>query len=224
LAAAPRGEPATPAAEEPTPQPRQQTAAFLPPTDPEPRLPAEAARPLPGDPDAIVAGANEYFNSFNSLSGRFTQISSDGRKQSGQLYLLRPGRMRFDYNAPSALQILADGQHIAIRNTKSGKQEIYPLSQTPVKFLLNRRIRLDKDLRLIRAWAEQDAAMITLEDHSTFGGTVRVTLFFDRAMTRLKSWDVTDTQGKKTTTVLADLSMNPEIAAAEFVIPMAYRN
>ena len=205
---------------EPAAPQQPQVVAVAPPT----ARAVEARSTRPTNPDEILGRANQFFNSFNTLSGNFTQIGSDGRQQTGQIYLLRPGRMRFDYNAPSALQIVADGRHVAVRNTQSGRQDLYPLSQTPLKFLLAREVRLDNNLRLIRAWTERDGTMLTLEDHSTLGGTARITLFFDPAVTRLKSWDVTDTQGKKTSVALSNLSMNEGIRADHFVIPNKYRN
>jgi len=204
--------------ENPT-QPAPPPSRMQPVSQDTPKNPVSQTLTRPDDPREIVARANDYFNGFRSLSGSFTQVSSNGKKQTGQLYLLRPGRMRFDYDAPSALQLVADGQHVAIRNTSSGRQDLYPLSQTPLKFLLNSQTRLDRDLKVVRAWAEKDGTVLTLEDRSTLGGTSRITLFFDPTMQKLKSWDVTDTQGKKTSVYLGRLSMNTSVDAADFVIP-----
>ena len=176
------------------------------------------------NPAEIVSLANRYFNTFDTLSGSFTQISHDGRKQNGQLLLLRPGRMRFDYNAPSALQIISDGHNVAIRNTSNNRQDLYPLSQTPLKFLLRKEIRLDTDLKVITARADNNGAMVTVEDRSTLGGTARITLFFNSSVTTLKSWDVTDAQGKKTTVLLRGLQFNHKIHPENFVIPIKYRD
>lgn len=181
-----------------------------------------AARPV--TQSEIISSANQFFNSFTTLSGRFTQINHDRQKQTGSVHILRPGRMRFDYNAPSTLQIIADGQNVAIRNTKTARQELYPLSQTPIQFLLKREIRLDRDLKIINTRADRQETIITVEDRSTLGGTARITLFFNPAITTLKSWDVTDAQGRKTTVILNNIQMNSGVGAENFVIPMKYRN
>ncbi len=71
----------------------------------EPKV-AAVATPAPitadaNDPATVLAQANAYFNGITTLTGGFTQIGPDGRRIGGKLTLAKPGRLRFDYDAPS---------------------------------------------------------------------------------------------------------------------------
>ena len=58
---------------------------------------------------AGVPEVEKYFNSIRTLQARFVQSNPNGSVVQGTLYLRRPGRMRFEYDAPSQLKIVADG-------------------------------------------------------------------------------------------------------------------
>ncbi len=60
-------------------------------------------------PPPVLAQANAYFNGITTLTGSFMQIGADGRRIGGKLTLAKPGRLRFDYDQPSPLEVVADG-------------------------------------------------------------------------------------------------------------------
>lgn len=162
--------------------------------------------------------ANAYFNRFETLSGTFSQISGDGRKTTGRLYVQRPGRLRFDYDSPSPLEIIADGKSVAVRDRKLVTQDLYILSQTPLKFLVQDRIDLKKDVILNAVKVETDAVAFQLEDRSTLGGTSKITLIFDSQVQALKRWHIVDPQGFDTNVQLSDLQINKKLDQKLFAI------
>ena len=164
------------------------------------------------DTAAIIQKANAYFNSVRAMSADFTQIGADGRQTSGKFYLQKPGRLRFVYDAPSPLEIIADGKSVAVRNRKVAKQDLYFIGQTPLKFLLNSQIDLAKDTKVLEAKSGPDQAYVKIEDKATFGGTSRIQLFFDAKTFALTRWVVLDPQGFETKVSLAkvDLQAKPD--------------
>ncbi len=164
------------------------------------------------DTAAIIQKANGYFNSVRMMSADFTQIGADGRQTTGKFYLQKPGRLRFVYDAPSPLEIIADGRSVAVRNRKVAKQDLYFIGQTPLKFLLNSQIDLAKDTKVLEAKSGLDQAYVKIEDKATFGGTSRIQLFFDAKTFALTSWVVLDPQGFETKVSLAkvDLQAKPD--------------
>jgi outer membrane lipoprotein-sorting protein len=76
----------------------------------------------------------KFFNSTATLVGKFHQIGPDGSKTEGVFYMQRPGRVRFQYEEPSPIELVSDGSSIAVRNRTLATQDIYPLSQTPLRF------------------------------------------------------------------------------------------
>jgi outer membrane lipoprotein-sorting protein len=116
------------------------------------------------------------------------------------------------------LEIIADGKSVALRDRKLATQDLYALSQTPLKFLVADRIDLRRDVTIKSARLEAGFYTVIIEDRSTFGGTSRITLTFDPKVTALRRWVVTDPQGYDTTVTLSNLVTSKPLDDKLFVI------
>lgn len=150
----------------------------------------------------IVDRANAYFTAMTSLVASFTQVNGEGQRLGGTLYLQRPGKVRFDYDPPTTLEVVADGSSVAVRDTKLATQDLYSIAQTPLKFLLRDKVDLNQDTTITGIVAEPDSVRIALEDRSTLGGTSRILLYFDPQIQTLTQWRILDPQGIQTTVLL----------------------
>ncbi|WP_245435397.1 outer-membrane lipoprotein carrier protein LolA [Microvirga calopogonii] len=162
--------------------------------------PVALGQPLPNS--TVVERANAYFTNLTTLVADFTQIGGDGRRQGGTLYLQRPGKVRFEYDPPATLEVIADGRSLAVRDRKLATQDLYSISQTPLKFLLREQVNLGRDIRITGITNDGDSVRIGLEDSSTLGGTSRITLTFDPQVEHLSQWRIVDAQGFQTVVVL----------------------
>ncbi len=188
-----------------TPPVRPTTLPKAPPAT----SPAPAAAPAPkNETPPSLDRINGYFNTMRGLQADFVQLSPDGRKFGGVLYLLRPGRMRFEYHPPAALEIVADGRSVAIRDRKlKTPPDIYFIGQTPLKFLLAPKIDVAKDSKVTDLKRVGADIVLTLEDKSTLGGTSRIRVVFEGESYALKEWTVTDPQGNDTRVTLSNLNL-----------------
>jgi outer membrane lipoprotein-sorting protein len=215
------------AAESPSPPTR---VAAAPPQRPSPApATAPAAMPLSiaarttpkiemlGEGE-IIQRANRFFTNLGTLTADFTQIGGDGRRLTGTLYLQRPGKLRFEYDRPATLEVIADGSSVAVRDRKLSTQDIYPISQTPLKFLLRERVNLGQDIRVTGVSNDGDAVRIQLEDRSTLGGTSKIILFFDPKVETLTQWRITDPQGFQTTLMLNNVERIAQLDQQLFII------
>jgi outer membrane lipoprotein-sorting protein len=166
----------------------------------------------------IVARANAFFTNLKTLVADFTQVSGDGRRVGGTLYLQRPGKVRFEYDKPSTLEVVADGSSVAVRDTKLATQDLYSIAQTPLKFLLRERVNLGQDIAITGIAREGDGILISLEDRSTLGGTSRIVLYFDRPVESLSQWRIVDAQGYQTMVVLNKMDRPQRVDQSLFVI------
>ena len=180
--------------------------------------PAAAAVAGEADDATVIAQANAYFNGMTTLTGNFVQVGPDGRRIGGKLTLAKPGRLRFDYDQPSPLEIVADGTSVAVKDRKLGTQDLYFISQTPLKFLLREKIDLARDLSVTDVANDPGGLRISLEDRSTLGGTSRIQLFFDPEVKTLSQWRITDPQGYQTTVQLANLQKGRPVEGSLFFI------
>lgn len=177
-----------------------------------------AAVAEPADAATVLAQANAYFNGITTLTGSFMQIGADGRRIGGKLTLAKPGRLRFDYDQPSPLEVVADGTSVAVRDRKLNTQDLYFIAQTPLKFLLREKIDLARDLTVTDVANDPTGVRINLEDRATLGGTSKIQLFFDPEVKTLSQWRITDPQGYITTVTLSNLQRGKSVDGSLFFI------
>jgi outer membrane lipoprotein-sorting protein len=164
-----------------------------------------AAAALKPEQRALVDKVNRYLSSVQTLQGKFVQVGGDGRRTTGDFYLAKPGRVRFEYDDPSPIELVADGTSVVVRDRTLATQDVYPLSQTPLRFLLADRVDLTKDTNVIAAYADDMFVTVVLEERNTLVGTSRLMIMFDAKNMQLKQWTVTDPQGYDTTVAVYDL-------------------
>jgi outer membrane lipoprotein-sorting protein len=163
------------------------------------------AGPLTEQQRALVQKINVYLTSVRTLIGDFVQIGPDGKRSEGKFYLQKPGRVRFEYDPPNPLELISDGQSVAIRDRKLATQDLLLLSQTPLRFLLSEHLDLLKEGNLVNVYSDDVFVTVVLDEKQTLGGTHRLTLMFNAQNMQLRQWTVTDPQGFDTTVALYNL-------------------
>jgi outer membrane lipoprotein-sorting protein len=168
-----------------------------------------AAPPKIATMDAATAvdRANAWFNASPTMVSDFVQIGADGKRTEGKLYVLKPGKLRFEYASPATLEIVADGTSVAVRDRRLATQDVYFIGQTPLKFLLKEQIDIARDTRILGVQLEAKATTISIEDKATFGGVSRLNLVFDAQTSALKQWTVIDPQGYETLVTLSNVDL-----------------
>ena len=147
--------------------------------------------------DQVLVEVSKYLNQLRSVQGRFTQTNANGSKSRGEYYLVRPGRIRFDYEGSDAM-VLADGINVGVFDPKSSLiVQRYPLKTTPLRFLLRDRIDLTQQ-NLSRGTASRNGyTYVTLQDPRA-PGDGSMTLELRNKPPTLTSWTTTDKAGQKT--------------------------
>jgi outer membrane lipoprotein-sorting protein len=164
-----------------------------------------AATALDGDRRALVGRLSAYLSSVKTMVGDFVQVGPNGQRTKGQFYIQKPGRVRFDYQPPTPIDIIADGESVAVRDRNLATQDLYPLSQTPLRFLLSQRIDLLRDTNIVGVYSDDTFATVVIEESQPLVGTNRLMLMFDAKDLQLKQWVITDPQGFDTTVAVYNL-------------------
>ncbi len=159
------------------------------------------------DQQIALAHINAYFNSFRTMQGQFIQFGPNGEQSEGVFFLERPGRIRFHYRPPSHLDIIADGSSVAVKDGSTNTQNLYPLSKTPLRYLLASHIDLTNENLVDSVREEPDLISVLIVQKS---GLVdgKLTLIFDRKTYELRQWIVTDAQGLNTAVAIYNVSLN----------------
>jgi outer membrane lipoprotein-sorting protein len=160
---------------------------------------------LSGDESAFVQKLSEKINSIKTLQGEFTQIGPDGSMAEGFFVLDRPGKLLFRYSPPVRMDIIADGTALMIHNKKADTRDIWPISQTPLRFLLENNINLQQDSKVLDVSGDDDLMSVVMEE-TTPAGTGRITLVVSKETLDIRQWTVVDPQGLETTIALFNLA------------------
>jgi outer membrane lipoprotein-sorting protein len=218
--------PAPPPAPAPAPEnaPIQQGASNAPANSWQTDLAADQTPASPEAKSKIIADVNNYFNSMTNLQGTFIQTDPDSKQKRGKFYFQRPGKVRFDYGAPSKLRIISNGEYLAIEDHDLNTSDRYPLEMTPFRLLLSPKVDLENDANIISVDQGSDVAVLTVEDKKG-DGSGRIRLFFNKPNMSLREWIVTDAQGLSTRIEVSNLETDKQVAANffEFSKDMAFK-
>jgi outer membrane lipoprotein-sorting protein len=179
-----------------------------------------SAAALSSEQRSIVERVNNYLSTMQILSGKFVQVGPDGRRTQGTFYISKPGKVRFEYDDPSPIELIADGQSVVVRDRNLATQDVYPLSQTPLRFLLADHVDLTKDTSLVAVYADDVFVTVVVEEKNGVVGTSRLMIMFNAKDMQLKQWTVTDPQGYDTTVAVYNLDTskrpNPDMFKIDY--------
>jgi outer membrane lipoprotein-sorting protein len=180
---------------------------------------AAAAIPSAAFANAIPLGdLSGYLNQMQTAQSPFTQINGDGSVSTGTVYIHRPGRVRFDYDGDDLL-VMAGGSQVAIFDGRaSGPPEQYPLSETPLRIILQRNVNLGQSGMVSEHSFDGTSTRVVARDpqRPNIGS---ITLVFTPNPIELRQWIITDEGGSQTTVILGALEQGGRIPASYFSIP-----
>lgn len=160
-----------------------------------------------------------YLDELDNLAGTFLQIDQQGNSSTGRFLMKRPGLMRFDYDPPQKLKVVADGKWLAVQEVPGEKADRYPLSQTPLPIFWGKESLTDKAQYISKLDVFDSAAEMLLQDPTgDFPGYARLTFNYQGTAetTLLRSWHVVDAQGQAITIILNDLQKRENIDKEDF--------
>jgi outer membrane lipoprotein-sorting protein len=165
--------------------------------------PAHAApTPLAGaDRAKAISIANQALNIAGPLQGRFVQIGPNNVPINGMFYLQRPGKVRFAYDAPSAMAIVSDGAVVSLEDRALKTVNRMPLKTTPLNLLLKRDVNLERDTNVTNVAREGATLFIGVRERRS-DSNGELTLVFDEPSRELRQWRVQDRAGNITITAL----------------------
>ncbi len=157
-----------------------------------------------------------YLNGLTTAKAKFTQISDDGSLATGQLYLHRPGRARFEYDPPNGGTVVAGGGAVVIHDPKSNQPpETYPLKRTPLSLILDRNVDLGRANMVVGHGFDGTATVVRAQDpeNPEYGS---IELMFTDTPVELRKWVIHDGAGGQTTVILGDLVADVDLGSSLF--------
>jgi len=160
---------------------------------------------------------SDYLNGIHTMRGGFTQIGPQGQIEQGKFYILKPGKMRFDYDPPVPTLVISDGISVAVYNTKLNTADRYPLSSTPLSLLLSNHLDLRTDNEITNVQRQPGQLIVTAKS-SGKRATGNITIVFTDPGLELRQWTIVDAQALPTTVSLTNVEQGIPLPESAFQI------
>ena len=151
--------------------------------------------------DELIVRAENSIKNISTLQAEFTQISSDGSFAIGKLYFRRPFQMRLEYNVEQPFNLITTRNLLIVDEPENKQITNYPLSETPLAFLLEEDFSLTANEFLTQSMIHNGLAEISLRKE-TGDRAGELILLFEPNQMNLRGWKIIDAMGVKTKVTL----------------------
>jgi outer membrane lipoprotein-sorting protein len=166
--------------------------------------PAPVPAPLTQQDTLELQRIAAYLNGIRTMTAHFRQTANNGGVSTGRLWVARPGRMRFEYEPPTPITLLADSASVYYWDQQLNQTSKYELRDTPAWFFLRDPISFGPDVVVTRFERFAGGMRVTVVE-SARPDAGSLTLDFTENPVTLRQWTVIDQQGKRTVVSLSDL-------------------
>lgn len=157
-----------------------------------------------------------YLNKLVTAKADFTQINADGSTSTGEIFIRRPGRIRFDYDPPDTSLVIASQGQVVIFDGKSNQTpERFPLIKTPLSLILANNVNLRRARMVVGHTFDGTSTSVIAQDpkHPEYG---RIQMVFGGDPVELQQWIVTDGTGQNTVVILGEFQTGISLSARVF--------
>lgn len=182
------------------------TAAFL----------VAAASPVLAQGQNVVAEVEKYFNSLRTLQSRFVQSNPGGTVVQGTLSVRRPGRMRFEYDPPSQLKIVADGLQVTMWDPANRDFGQWPIGWTAASFLVKEPMVLQGGDLVVEKVDRADGMLHLTMSQARKPQEGKVIVRLSENPMTLRGWTIIDNRGQQVNVSLSNPQSGMQLADSLF--------
>ena len=164
--------------------------------------PPSAVQLAPQD-SAALQRVTAYLQGIHTMTARFQQAVANGGDATGYLWLQRPGRMRFQYDPPNQLLMIADSFNVYYWDPDLKQMSTVALKSTPAWFLLRDPISFTDGVTVTRFEHSGNAVRVTVVQTAE-PDQGSLTMEFTENPLVLRHWTVVDQKGKVTHVSLSE--------------------
>jgi outer membrane lipoprotein-sorting protein len=175
-----------------------------------------AAAQLSAADQADLARIEAYLNGMRTLKARFLQVAPDGSTAEGVAWLERPGRMRFQYDPPSPLLLVAGHGLFFFHDSQINQTTNLPLDATPLGLLLQDNLHLSGAVTVMGIERLPGQIQVTMV-RTASPGDGSLTLVFSDAPLALRQWSVVDARQQETRVTLFNIELGGSFDQKLFV-------
>ena len=149
----------------------------------------------------------------NNLSFNFIQII-DNKNESGKCIIKYPKKIWCKYDNSNKKIIVSNGKSLVIKTANKGSYYLYPLSKTPLVFLLNKEYLISK-MNILEPKEINNKYL----NFKIFENNNEINIFFDKKNLSLVGWQTEDIYQNLAVTFISSVKINQEINNKIFILP-----
>ena len=149
----------------------------------------------------------------NNLSFNFIQTIND-ESEDGKCIIEYPKKIFCEYSNPSKKKLVSNGKSLVIKTSNKGSYYRYPLSKTPLEYLLDKEYLISK----IEELEPRDIDKKYL-NFKIFENNNEINIFFDKKNLNLIGWQTVDIYQNLSITFLSSIVKNQDLNKEIFILP-----
>lgn len=158
----------------------------------------------------------EYLSKLTTIVSDFTQVAPDGSLASGKFFLERPGKMRWQYNPPTPILIIADGKQLVFYDMELQQVSYFPMDSTLIAFLAEPVIRFNGNVGITAVEETHNVIRVTLAQRDKPSEGSLMLELSDRPLL-IRNMVVTDATNQVTTVSLNDAKFGTRLDKKLFI-------
>jgi outer membrane lipoprotein-sorting protein len=151
--------------------------------------------------------------STNNLSFNFLQTIND-KSEDGNCIIEYPKKIFCEYNNSSKKKLVSNGKSLVIKTSNKGSYYRYPLSRTPLEFLLDKEYLISKIEELEPRDIDNKYLNFRIIENNN-----EINIFFDKKDLNLIGWQTKDIYQNLSITFISSVKKNQEIDSKIFKLP-----
>lgn len=165
---------------------------------------------LTADERAVVERVRASLNELVTMEATFRQVDGAGNAATGRFWLHRPGRLRFEYDPPNPVLIVARGSFLVHFDKELKESHYLDQDDTPAWFLLSKEVQFDDNI-IIRAVSQDERRIGITAQQKGREEDGAITLWFQRSPFRLLGWSMVNAGGGQVHLTLLEQTVGGEI-------------
>lgn len=165
---------------------------------------------------AMIEKLEAYLSGISTIVSEFTQVAPDGTLTSGKFYLQRPGKMRWQYNPPTPILMVANGSELVYYDYELDQISHIPLDSTLIGFLAQDKISFGGIVGVTGFERTPGAVRVSVSQRER-PADGELTLEFAENPLTLRNMVVRDATGQVTTVSLNDARFDVPLDKELFV-------
>jgi len=163
---------------------------------------------LTADQQKIIEKIETYFNSIRTIKSKFYQISDNGGTAQGDFYVMKPNKMRLEYQPPHPIEVIADGYYLIFHDKKLEQVTYLDLDENPASMILKENFSFKTEDVTITDMTTEPGIITVSVIKKSLPSAGKITLIFKDNPLSLRQWRVTDAQQISTLVTLNNMETN----------------